>query len=410
MIGEGEMKQQLEPNQGKETVLEEGGDTWDSQQKPDELDTGARVNREKKQARKQFREAFGTYAIPYELEVAEGSSIAERGRNGINKGRGGYGMLLLSNRKVMKLRENSPQSLGLMTGGNIRMPSAGGTLRLFRNGNNIEGIETASNAVPRQGKSGGGIVTSEESLEAKGSMGKRGRPDTPLVAFKGEGPSLDSYPTNGDKTGPGGGIRPKLTSKAIRLYRNRNNSEGPKTTGYGMAMHESGTTVTSSQMENTGSRGKQDASEVTFKGKENSSDGYPMNGGKIISKVDVLTNDTSEGRIAGKKSDYSIPILASRVRKNGTNNMQIYTNRANSQVFVQWAGSLKEKASETLKETLPLRKNDSSSFTGRPLVKEEALKVSSRLSMISGKSTNTVNYQLQASLLILAAYVIGPSV
>ena len=120
--------------------------------------------------------------------------------------------------------------------------------------------------------------------------------------------------------------------------------------------------------------------------------GYPMNGSKITPKVNVLTNDSSEGRVAGEKSDYSTPILASRVQKNGTN-MRIYTNRANSQVFEQWAGSLKEKASESPKQTPPLRKNDSSSFTGRPLVKGVALKVSSRL-MTSGKSTNTVNFRL----------------
>ena len=238
MIDEEGMKQLLGSNQDyKETALEEGGDTWDSEQKPYELDTVTGVDGENKQARKHFREAFGTYAIPNELEVAERSSIAERGRNGVDRSRSGYGMLLLSNRKVMKLRGDSPQSLGLMTGGDIRMRAAGGTLRLFRNSNNIEGIETASNAVPRQGKSGEGIVTSEE-LEANGSyMGKSGKPDTPSVAFKGEDPSLDSYPLDRDKTGAGSRIKSKLIGETIRLSRNRNHSEALKTTGYGIPMN-----------------------------------------------------------------------------------------------------------------------------------------------------------------------------
>lgn len=308
MIGEGGMKQQLGSNQDEEMALEEEkGNIWDPERKPEELNRV--VDREKKQARKNFGKLFGSYAISDGLEDVEGSSITESGRNEVDS-RGGYGMPLLPSGKVIKLRGNSQQSPGpMMTGGDIRMRSTDGTLRLFKNSSNIEGIETASNAVPRQGKAGRDIGASDRAT---------------------------------------------------------------------------GTTATSDEMENRGSRGKQDTPEVTFKGKSESSDGYPMNRGKRVSKVKVPKNDTNERRIAGVASELS-PSHSSHVQEKITN-MQVYTNGANSQMFEQWAGSLKAKSA---KQAPRSRRNDSLSFTGRPLVKGAAVKVGSRLMKISGKSNSS---------------------
>ncbi|KAL9981494.1 hypothetical protein ACROYT_G010201 [Oculina patagonica] len=236
MIGEGGMEQQFGSNEDEETAFEE-------------------EDREKKLDRKNFGEGFGTYATPDGLDYVEGSSITESERNGVDS-RGGYGMPLLPSGKAIKLRGNSPQSLGIMmTGGDIRMRSTGEALRPFRNSSDIEGMETASNAVPRQGKAGRGMGASE-MLDEKESLSEGGKPDTPSVSSQGESSTLDSYLMNEDKNLLGEGIRRGPTGAAKKLSRE---SEAPKTAGYAKLQRESpdratGTTATPDEMENKGSR------------------------------------------------------------------------------------------------------------------------------------------------------------
>ena len=370
------MGEEQQSNQDEKTDLEEEGNMSDRERKPEEFSRVA--ERENKKARrKNFGEGLKGNSFLNGPDSTEGPSIFEGERNRIDRNRGGYGMLFLPNGKFVKLKGRSLQRLALMTnGGDIRKWSAGG---MFRNSSSIEGMEIASNAVPRQGNSERGIGTSK-MLEAKENMGKG--PDTPSVTFKGEAPSLGSYLPNEEKNMPGESITQKLTGATIRQSR-----------GYASLQREppdrvAGTTATLDAMENRGSRGKQDTPEATFKGKAEFSDDYIVNRGKRVSKMKALANDTSERRITGVASGLSAS-HASHVHDKATD-IPINTIGGNSQMFEQWAGSLKAQSSSTSKQSPLSRRNDSLSFSGRSLVKEAAGKVGSRLLDSSGKSMHVV--------------------
>ena len=273
MIGEGEVKHVLGSNDDEEAILEGDEHGRDQKRKPEEFKQD--VDRIKKQTR---NHSGAAYVIPESLETVQGSGLDEKERTGVDRRRGGYGMLVLPSGKIMKLRENSLQNLGLMMNevDDIRMGSAGETVRLFRNTSNSEGMETTSNAVPRQGKSG---------------------------------------------------------------YR--------------------------------GSRGQEDTPGVSFGGKVESLEGYPMNTGR-----------RSDRRGVGVASDLTASVT-SRVHANDTN-MKIDVNRANSQMFEQWAGSLKGKSTTTSKQVPFNETNDSASSIRRPSIMTAASKVGSRLMNIRG--------------------------
>lgn len=271
MIGEGGMRQVLGSSEDEQGALEGDEHELDRKRKPEEFTRD--VDRRKKQTHNHFGAA---YVIPDGLETVQGSGFDEKERTGVDRRRGGYGMLVLPNGKVMKLRENSLQNLGLMMneGDDIRMGSAGG--RQLRNTSNSEGMETTSNAIPRQGK--------------LGYRGSRGKDDTPVVSFEGKVESLE---------------------------------------------------------------------------------GYPINKGR-----------RSERRGVGVASDLTASIT-SRVHANGTN-MKIEVNKANSQMFEQWAGSLKAKSTATSKQVPFNETNDSPSSIRRPSIMGAAAKVGSRLMKIRG--------------------------
>ena len=368
-------EQQWGSNQDEKADLEEEGNMSDRGRKPEEFSRVA--EREKKKARKNFGEGLKGNSFLDGPDSTEGQSIVEGERNRIDRHRGGYGMLFLPNGKFVKLKGRSLQRLALMTnGGDIRKWSAGG---MFRNSSSIEGMEIASNAVPRQENSERGIGTSK-MLEAKENMGKG--PDTPSVTFKGEAPSLGSYLPNEEKNMPGESITQKLTGATIRQ------SRGYATLQRGSPDRVAGTTATLDAMENRGSRGKQDTPEATFKGKAEFSDDYIVNRGKRVSKKKALANDTSERRITGVASGLSAS-HASHVHDKATD-IPINTIGGNSQMFEQWAGSLKAQSSSTSKQSPLSRRNDSLSFTGRRLVKEAAGKVVSRIMDSSGKSNGSL--------------------
>lgn len=261
MNGEEGMKEVLESNEDEE--VEHG---WDRKRKPEQFTRD--VDRRKKETRNHDG-----------LKTDEGSVFAGKDRTKMDRHREGYGMLVLSNGKVMKLREKSLRKLGVMMdeGDNIRMGSAGGTLRLYRNTSNSVGIQTTSNAVPRQGNSG---------------------------------------------------------------YR--------------------------------GSRGEESTPGVSFEGKVESLEGYPMNKGR-----------RSHKRGARVASDLTASVT-SRDHANGTNRT-ILVNKANSQMFEQWAGSLKTKSSATSKQ-VPVKKasNSPSSIRTPSVIGAAALKVGASLMKIKG--------------------------
>lgn len=259
--GEEGMKEVLESNEDEE--VKHG---WDRKRKPEQFTRD--VDRRKKETRNHDG-----------LKTDQDSGFAGKDRTKMDRHREGYGMLVLSNGKVMKLREKSLRKLGVMMdeGDNITMGSAGGTLRLFRNTNNSVGIETTSNAVPRQGNS-----------EYRGSRGEEG---TPGVSFEGKVESLEGYPMN-----------------------------------KGRRSHKRGARVAS----------------------------------------DLTTSVTS------------------RDHANGTNRT-ILVNKANSQMFEQWAGSLKTKSSATLKQVPVKKANDSPNSIRTPsVIGAAALKVGARLMKIRG--------------------------
>lgn len=261
MTGEEGMKEVLESNEDEE--VEHG---WDRKRKPEQFTRD--VDRRKKERRNHDG-----------LKTDQGSGFAGKDRTKMDRHREGYGMLVLSNGKVMKIREKSLRKLGVMMdeGDNIRTGSTGGTLRLFRNTSNSVGIETTSNAVPRQGNSG---------------------------------------------------------------YR--------------------------------GSRGEEGTPGVSFEGKVESLEGYPMNQG---------TRSDKQG--AGVASDLTAS-MTSRDHANGTNR-KILVNRANSQMFEQWAGSPKTKPSATSKQ-VPVNKANNPPYSIRTpsVIGAAALKVGARLMKIRG--------------------------
>ena len=178
-ISEGAMKQVWDSNEDEEAILEEAEHGWDRKQKAEEFSRD--VDRRKKETRNQFETA---YVIPDGLEPVQGSGFAEKDPTKIDSRQGKYGMLVLPNGKIMKVREKSLQKLGLMMneGDDDRMGTAGETFRPFRNASNSEGTETTSNAIPREGKSG--------------YRGSRGNKYTPGVSFEGKMESLEGYPMN----------------------------------------------------------------------------------------------------------------------------------------------------------------------------------------------------------------------
>ena len=272
MIGEGRAKQVWRSNEDEEAVPEGAEHEWDRKRKPEELSPD--VERRKKETR---NHSGAVFTIPDGLETVKGSGIAEKDRTKVNRRQGRYGMLVLLNGKVMKLREESLRKLGLMMkeGGDNRMGSAaGGTFGMFRNTSNSEGMETTSNAIPRQGKS---------------------------------------------------------------VYRS--------------------------------SRGEEGTPGVSFEGKMESLEGYPMNKGR-----------RSDRRGVGLASGFAGSVT-SRDHPNGTN-MKMLVNRANSHMFEQWAGSLKAKSSATSKQVPFNETNNTSSSLRRPSIVGAAAKVGSRLMRI----------------------------
>ena len=179
ITGERAVKQVLKSNEDEEKILEGAEHGWDRKRKPEELSRD--IDRRKEETGKQFEAAD---AIPDAPETVEGSGMAEKDRKRIDKLRDGYGMLVLPNGRIVKLREESLQKLGLMMneGNDIRMESADGTVRLFRNISNNEGIETTSNAIPRRGK-----------LDYRSSRGEKSTPRTP---FEEKVESLEGYAIN----------------------------------------------------------------------------------------------------------------------------------------------------------------------------------------------------------------------
>lgn len=292
MIGEGAVKQVWGSNEDEEAILEGAEHGWDRKRKSEEFSGG--VDRRKKETRNQFGAA---YVIPDGLEPVQGSGFAEKDHTKIDRRQGRYGMLVLPNGKVMKLREKSLQKLGLMMneGDDNRMGTAGEKFRPFRNTSNSEGIETTPNAIPREGKSG---------------------------------------------------------------YR--------------------------------GTWGKQYTPGVSFEGKVESLEGYPMNKGR-----------RSDKRGVGVASGFT-GIVTSRDHANGTN-MKILVNRANSQMFEQWAGSLKPTSSATSKK-VPFNEtnetNDSLSSIRRPSIMRAAAKVGSRLMRIRGKENSPSHGYLSCNIFI----------
>ena len=273
MNGEGGVTQVLGSSEDEETILEGDEHRWDQKRKPEEFSRD--VDRRKNETQKQFG---GAYLIPDGHGTVQGSGFAEKDRTKIESRRGGYGMLVLPNGKVMKIREKSLRKLGVMMneGDDIRMGSAGRTLRLSRNISNSEGIETTTNAIPRQGES-----------DYRSSRGEEG---TPGVSFEGKVESLEGYPMN----------------KGRRSNRR----------GVGVAN-------------------------------------------------DLAASVTSQGHA------------------NGTN-MKILVNRANSKMFEQRVGPLKAKSSATSKQVPLNETNHPPSSIRRPSIMGAAAKVGSRLMKIRG--------------------------
>ena len=178
ITGERTMKQVSKPNEDEVAIFEGAELGWDRKRKPEEF------SRDKDHRKEETRNQFGAAdVIPDALETVEGSGMTEKAHKKMDRLPGGYGMLVLPNGRVMKLREKSLQKLGLMMNedDDMRMGSAGG-FRPFRNTSNSEGIETKSNAIPRQ-----------EKLGYKSSKGEEGTPGFP---FEGKVESLEGYPIN----------------------------------------------------------------------------------------------------------------------------------------------------------------------------------------------------------------------
>ena len=179
ITGEGTMKQVSKPNEDEKAILEGAEQGWERKRKPGSEFSGD-MDRRKEETRNQFGAAD---VIRDALETVQGSGMAEKDHKKMDRLRGGYGMLVLPNGRVMKLREKSLKKLGLMMDedDDMRMGSAGG-FRPFRNTSNSEGIETTSNAIPQQ-----------EKLGYKSSRGEEGTPGLP---FEGKVESLEDYPIN----------------------------------------------------------------------------------------------------------------------------------------------------------------------------------------------------------------------
>lgn len=180
ITGEGTMKQVSKSNEDEDGILEGAEHEWDRKRKPEEFSRD--IDRRKEETRNGF--GAGDVVPADALETVEGSGMAEKDRKKVSGLRGGYGMLVLPNGRVMKLREKSLQKLGLMMneGDDIRMGSAWGTVRQFRNNSNSEGIETTSNEIPRR--------------EKLGYRSSRGEENTAGIPFEEKVVSLEGYAIN----------------------------------------------------------------------------------------------------------------------------------------------------------------------------------------------------------------------